>query len=52
MEALNSADTTANMKSLAIYLLDYGAACQRHFSYNTGDPANKLVTDAHRTQYP
>ncbi|MBP3633419.1 MAG: pilus assembly protein N-terminal domain-containing protein [Oscillospiraceae bacterium] len=48
MKALAAASSTDEMKTLVVDMLNYGAEAQTKFSYNTGDLANKELTEAHK----
>lgn len=48
MRNIDGTTFSANMKVLAVDMLNYGAAAQNFFTYNTGDLANSLFTDAHK----
>ena len=42
---LNKSTTSADMKSLIVAMLNYGAAAQTYFGYNTGALVNASLTD-------
>ena len=46
--ALASSSADAYTKTLIVDMLNYGAAAQVNFKYNTGDLANALLTDAQK----
>ena len=46
MKALNSDKVASTMKTVAVDMLNYGAAAQQYFDYNTEDLANNLLTAA------
>ena len=48
MNLLNKDSTNAKTKKLLVDMLNYGAAAQNNFSYNTSDPANANLTDAQK----
>ncbi|MBP3633763.1 MAG: Ig-like domain-containing protein, partial [Oscillospiraceae bacterium] len=48
MKALAAASSSDEMKTLVVDMLNYGAEAQTKFSYNTGDLANKELTEAHK----
>ena len=48
MTLLNKSDSTAALKATLVDMLNYGAASQLQFGYNTGDLANSELTDAHK----
>ncbi len=51
MRMLAMESVTANEKLRRVYvdMLNYGAEAQNQFSYNTGDLANKELTDTHKS---
>lgn len=49
--ASNSAAFTSELKTALVAMLDYGAAAQTYFSYNTANPVNAGVTAAQRSLY-
>ncbi len=46
MRALSSDTATDLVKTMVVDMLNYGAAAQAHFGYDTADPANRLLTEA------
>ena len=48
MTLLNKSDSTVALKTALVDMLNYGAAAQIQFNYNTGDLANATLTDAHK----
>ena len=45
MRVLAKAETTAKEKTLVVDMLNYGAAAQKFFNYNTENLANALLSD-------
>ena len=48
MEKLADSSSTAELKTLAVDMLSYGAAAQAHFSYNVENPVNADLTAAQK----
>ena len=48
MKVLSNSKMTAKVKTLVVDMLNYGAAAQNYFKYNTSDLANALLTDAQK----
>ncbi|MBQ9968076.1 MAG: DUF11 domain-containing protein [Oscillospiraceae bacterium] len=48
MRALDADTSTDLVKTMVVDMLNYGAAAQAHFRYNTADPANGLLTEAQK----
>ena len=52
MRSLENPNFPKNAKPLLIKMLDYGAAAQVEFAYNTNSLVNAGITEAMRTAYP
>ena len=52
MRSLENPNFPENAKPLLIKMLDYGAAAQVEFNYDTANLVNAKITDAMRTAYP
>ena len=51
MKVVKSTAVANNVKTVAVDMLNYGAAAQEHFKYNTGDLANNLLSAEDQQKY-